>query len=497
VRLPYPCVVILVGPSGAGKSTWAAEQLEGVAGVVVSSDDLRGVVGTGRHDQRASKDAFDALDLIVERRLKRGLLTVIDTLGLDDKRRKKWLERARHHHMPCHIVAFDTEPEVCRARNKARSTPVPFKVLTDQLAAFIRVDAALGDEGFDGVHRPDDVTFVPPLLHDAPAAAHRQQEDPMPLQFGLQIPNFTWEGGPPELATRLTDIAQAAEQAGFTSLWVMDHFFQIPQVGREWLDMLDSWTTLSFLAAKTSSIRLGPLVTGVTYRNVAHLAKIVATVDVLSGGRVTCGIGTAWFEREHLAYGWEFPPIAERYQLLEDALEVLPLLWGKGSPAFEGRRINVPEAMSYPRPLQDKVPIMIGGSGEKKTLRLVARYADACNLFGDPDTVRHKLTVLRDHCATEGRDPSTIEVTHLSTALTANDPDELAATIERLRPESIAAEAYAARTNAGTIDDHIGHYRQLAEAGVQTAIVNLPDLSGTEPVERFAEIIAAFADGAG
>jgi F420-dependent oxidoreductase-like protein len=493
VRLPYPCLVILVGPSSAGKSTWAAANIPAGSGAVVSSDGLRAIVGTGPDDQRASKDAFDALDLIVERRLKRGLLTAIDTLGLDDKRRRAWVELARRHGMACHVVAFDTPPDVVKARNKARTPSLPAKVINDQLLSFLRVDAVLADEGYDGVHRPEPATFVPPLLLDSPAAVGRHQEEPMPLQFGLQIPSFTWEGGPPELAGRLTAIAEAAEEAGFTSLWVMDHFLQIPQVGREWMDMLDSWTTLSFLAAKTSSIRLGPLVTGVTYRNVAHLAKIVATVDVLSGGRVTCGIGTAWFEREHKAYGWDFPPVKDRYDLLEDALEVLPLLWGPGGPAFEGRRINIPEAISYPRPLQEKVPIMIGGSGERKTLRLVARYADACNLFGDAATVRHKLEVLAAHCETESRDPATIEVTHLSTALTARDPDDLAATIERLRPESMPAEAYAARTNAGTIDDHIGHYRQLAEAGVQTAIVNLPDLSGTDPVERFAEIIAAFA----
>jgi F420-dependent oxidoreductase-like protein len=484
--------VILVGPSGAGKTTWAEAQVRPEAGAVVSSDALRGLVGVSDHDQRASKDAFDVLDLVVERRLRRNLMTVIDTLGFDAKRRRTWLDKARKHGLPCHVVVFDTPSEVCRERNRSRAHPLPAKAITDHLAALDGIEATLADEGFDGVHRADDVTFVPPLLSAAPAAARRQQEDPMSLQFGLQIPNFTWEGGPPELAGRLTDIAQAAEEAGFTSLWVMDHFLQIPQVGREWLDMLDSWTTLSFLAAKTTTIRLGPLVTGVTYRNVAHLAKIVATVDVLSGGRVTCGIGTAWFEREHKAYGWEFPPIAERYELLEDALEALPLLWGPGSPSFEGRRIRVPEAMSYPRPLQEKVPIMIGGSGEKKTLRLVARYADACNLFGDPATVRHKLEVLAAHCETEGRDPATIEVTHLSTALTARDGDELAATIERLRPAAMAAEAYAARTNAGTIEDHVGHYRQLAEAGVQTAIVNLPDLSDTAPVERFAEIIATF-----
>jgi F420-dependent oxidoreductase-like protein len=222
---------------------------------------------------------------------------------------------------------------------------------------------------------------------------------------------------------------------------VMDHFLQIPPVGRHWEDMLDSYTTLGFLAGRTESIRLGTMVTGVTYRNLAHLAKIVATLDVLSGGRAIAGIGAAWFEREHRAYGWRFPPRAERYAMLEDALELLPIMWGKGAPSYQGRTIEVAEAVCYPRPLQERVPILVGGSGEQVTLRLVARHADACNLFGDPDTVRHKVEVLRAHCTREGRDPAEITVTNLTTL------------------------------GAPSVDDHLGRYRQYAEAGVQEAIV--------------------------
>ena len=164
----------------------------------------------------------------------------------------------------------------------------------------------------------------------------------------------------------------------------MDHFLQIPQIGREWEDMLESYTTLGYLAGVTGRVTLGTLVTGITYRNLAHLAKIVATLDVLSGGRAVCGLGAAWFEREHRLYGWDFPPRRERYALLEDALELLPLMWGPGAPRFEGRTVTVDEAICYPRPLQERIPILVGGSGERRTLRLVARHADACNLFGDP-----------------------------------------------------------------------------------------------------------------
>ena len=491
LRLPTPCLVVLVGPSGAGKSAWAESQFRPEQ--IVSSDRLRAMVGEGEHDQRAGKDAFEVLDLIVERRLRRGLLTVVDTLGLDGKRRRQFVETARRHGLACHAVAFDTPPEVCRARNKERGRPVPVKVLDAQLRSWTDVRANLAEEDFDGVHQPDAVRIVPPAMVHAHRHAANQREDPMTLDFGLQIPSFTWPGGPAEIAARLGDIAAAAEEAGFTSLWVMDHFLQIPPVGREWQEMLESYTTLGFLAGRTSTIRLGALVTGVTYRNVAHLAKIVATLDVLSGGRAMCGIGAAWFEREHKAYGWPFPSKRDRFALLEDALQVLPLMWGKGSPAFEGRLVSVPEAMCYPRPLQDHVPILVGGSGERRTLRLVAQYADACNLFGDAATVRHKVEVLHRHCADVGRDPAEIAVTQLSTSLTEATPDDLDATIERLRPESVSAESYAARVNAGTVEDQIGRFRELAEAGVQTAMVSFPDLGSTEPIERFAEVVAAFA----
>jgi alkanesulfonate monooxygenase SsuD/methylene tetrahydromethanopterin reductase-like flavin-dependent oxidoreductase (luciferase family) len=249
---------------------------------------------------------------------------------------------------------------------------------------------------------------------------------------------------------------------------------QIPQVGREWEDMLESHTTLGYLAGVTRQIRLGTLVTAITYRNIAHLAKIVATLDVLSGGRAMCGIGAAWFEREHRLYGWEFPSRAERYARLEDALELLPLMWGKGAPPFEGRTITVEQAVCYPRPLQERIPILVGGSGEQRTLRLVARHADACNLFGDPATVRHKLAVLHEHCATEGRDPAAIRVTHLAAG--------------RVIADGEAREG----EGAATVEEHVGRLRELAEAGVQTAIVGLSDAAGADSVHRFADVIAAF-----
>ena len=272
----------------------------------------------------------------------------------------------------------------------------------------------------------------------------------MTLRFGLQVSRFDWPGHPAATAAELAAVARAAEDAGFTSLWLMDHVIQIPQVGREWEDMLESHTTLGFLAGVTERIRLGTLVTGVTYRNIAHLAKIVATLDVLSGGRAMCGIGAAWFEREHRLYGWEFPPLSERFARLEDALELLPLMWGPGAPRFEGRTTTVEAATCYPRPLQEHVPILVGGSGERRTLRLVARHADACNLFG------------------------AVEVTHFAPArvIAHGEPRE--------------------GEGAASAEEHVGRYRQLAEAGVQTAIVGLSDARGADSVARFADVVAAF-----
>ena len=314
----------------------------------------------------------------------------------------------------------------------------------------------------------------------------------MSLEIGLQIPRFTWEGGPAELAARLGDIAAAADEAGFSSLWVMDHFIQIPQVGREWESMLDGWTTLGYLAANTGRVTLGTLVTGITYRNVAHVGKLAATLDVLSNGRAVCGIGAGWFEREHRAYGWRFPTLSERYALLEDALQLFPLMWGPGAPRFTGNVIGEVEAICYPRPVQERIPVLVGGSGERRTLRLVACYADACNLFGDPATVRHKVSVLHKHCADEGRDPSQIEITHLAPCLIGEDRRHVEQLIEAHLPTGANRHAYAAAVNAGTIEDQIGRFRLLSEAGVQHAMVGLRDLQGPQSVERMREVIEAF-----
>jgi F420-dependent oxidoreductase-like protein len=315
---------------------------------------------------------------------------------------------------------------------------------------------------------------------------------PMGLRFGLQVPTFDWPDGPSEARAALSELGRAAEAAGFESVWVMDHYRQIPMFGPAWHDMLDCYTTLAFLAAHTERVRLGALVTGITHRPVAQLGKIIATLDVVSGGRANCGLGVGWFAAESAALGIPFPPLAERYALLEDALEFLPMFWGKGAPAFEGRLLQVPEAMCYPRPLQAHVPILVGGNGERRTLRLAARYADACNIIGEADVVARKVSALRSHCEQVGRPHDDVEVTQLSTTLLGRDARELSGLVERLRPRRTSTEQYAARVNAGTVDDQVGRFRALAQAGVQTAVVSFPDLVDARPIERFGDVIDAF-----
>ncbi len=490
IKLTADSLLVLAGPSGAGKSAWAAEMFR--PGQVVSSDALRGVVGEHQHDLRASADSFDLLDLVVERRLKRGLLTVVDTLGMDVDRHATWLALAAEHGRPTHLVRFDTDPKTCRKRNKARPSPVPSKVLSAQLARWEEIGDDLGVD-FDHVHvGPAPAVVVPGAIAATTGTGASGRSTPTPtMRFGLQISAFDWPGVTENLAAELTRVVGEAERAGFDSVWVMDHFLQIPQVGREWDAMLEAYTTLGFLAAKTERVSVGAMVTCVTHRNIALLGKIIATLDVLSGGRARCGLGIGWYEREHRAYGYRFPPVAERYELLEDALGLLPLLWGPGSPPFEGTHVSTPEAICYPRPLQAEVPILIGGSGERRTLRLVAEHADACNLFGEPDVIRRKVAVLADHCAAVGRDPAEIEITQLSPILSALDRAALDSRVAELAPSGVSPEDFVERVTAAPAEAHVERFAALADAGVHTAIVSLADVGHPGAVADFAPVIDA------
>jgi len=240
------------------------------------------------------------------------------------------------------------------------------------------------------------------------------------MKLAIHFPNFTLPGGPEALAGAL---AGTAEDAGCAQFTVMDHYFQMEQFRTAQDPMLEGYTALGFLAGVTERMRLGLLVTGVTYRHPGLLAKIVTTVDVLSGGRAQLGIGAAWYEREHLGLGVPYPPVAERYERLEETLQICKQMWSDDDGPFVGTHYQLAETLCVPKPIQPGGPtILIGGSGEKKTLRLVARYADACNLFGTGvDEVKHKVEVLERHCEAEGRDPATISKTIISGSVAGVD----------------------------------------------------------------------------
>ncbi len=488
-----PSVVVLIGASGSGKSTWASATFDGRS--VVSSDALRALVGEDERDQRASTVAFELLDRAIDERLRRTLTTVIDTVGHDLDRRRGWIDAARAAGLPVYAVVFEVPAAVCKARNRTRDRRVPDTVIDGQHRAIREQRELIDGEGFDAVLVVDDSTRPTATVaaRVAATAAHveRQAADPVGLRFGLQLSSFDLRGGPGELGERLASVAKAAEQVGFTSIRVMDHPIQIPQAGRAWDDILEPFTTLTHLAAHTESVTIGPLVAGITYRNVAHLGKTVASLDVLSGGRVECGLGAAWYERDHTAYGYTFPSLDDRYRLLEDALEFLPVLWGAGTKSYSGRVLRIPESICYPRPLRGSVPILVGGQGERRTLRLVARHAAACNLQGEPDLVARKVAVLAEHCRTEGREPSDVRVTHLSSALVGADDEEVASLVDALAPAR-GRDHWVAAQHAGTVDDQIGRFRALADVGVDEAIVALTGLVDEVAVERFAPVISAF-----
>ena len=254
------------------------------------------------------------------------------------------------------------------------------------------------------------------------------------MKLGLHISDFTWDGGAPELSVRLGQIAQRAEEAGVDRISVMDHVWQIGHIGPPEHEMLEAYTTLGWLAAKTERVKLLAMVTAVVYREPGLLAKAVTTLDVLSGGRAILGIGAAWNGEEAAGLGLLFPPVSERFERLEEAILICKQMWSGDEGPFDGehyhlgRTLNSPQALSQPHP-----PILIGGSGEKKTLKLVARYADACNIAAyDLDATAHKLDVLRQHCVNEGRDYDEIEKTAQTRYDLGENGENVNRTIEQL-----------------------------------------------------------------
>lgn len=288
------------------------------------------------------------------------------------------------------------------------------------------------------------------------------------MRVGFHLPTFEVDGSPAGLRARLAATGAAVEAAGASWLSVMDHFFQIEGTGLPAdSNMLEGYTTLGFLAAHTETVDLGLLVTGVTYRHPGILAKTIATLDVLSGGRAVLGIGAAWFEREHQALGVPFPGLAERFERLEEAIQICQQMWNAGECGpYQGKHYQLAETLCVPSPLH-KPPILIGGGGERKTLRLVATYADACNLFASStDEVAHKLSVLRNHCDKVGRDVDDIAVTVIT-----NDP---------LR-------------SARSRDDFVTQMARYADTGVHMVILTPPADSSPAWIEDTAPVVTRLA----
>jgi F420-dependent oxidoreductase-like protein len=291
--------------------------------------------------------------------------------------------------------------------------------------------------------------------------------------FGLQLPSFTLDVADSALFDRVVEMAVAGEESGFSSLWVMDHLYQLPALGGEDSPMLEAYTLLGALAARTRSVQLGTLVTGVTYRNPAILAKQVTTLDIVSSGRAILGIGAAWHDVEHVAFGVDYPSDKERLDRLEEAVQIARAMFTEDSPSFQGTYYRVESVKNLPRPIRPEgIPIMIGGGGEKRTLKLVAQYADQCNVAGDLDTVRHKIEVLRGHCADVGRDAAEVRTTRLGSLFLTDGEQQTADTRKMI--VDLAGEEFAAACTVGTDDEVVEQVAAMIDAGVQEPIFNMP-----------------------
>ncbi len=302
----------------------------------------------------------------------------------------------------------------------------------------------------------------------------KKRTDVSKLKFGLQHPCFTYDGQGNAIFETVKERAQYAEEHGFDGFFVMDHFLQIPFVGAIDEPMLEAWTTISALTQVTSKIKLGTLVTGNIYRNPALLAKMAANVDLMSNGRLIFGIGAGWFEAEASAYDLPFYTIPERGKRLEESVQVIKGMWTnpKGF-TFQGNYYKVNNALCLPETIQKPhPPIIIGGGGEKQTLRIVARYADACNLFGGPKTIKAKLDVLKKHCSEVRRDYDEISKTCLMTVVIGEIKEDLASALAEVRDPGVSDEQLDEMLLYGTPDEVAAKIEQLMQAGIQYLIVN-------------------------
>ena len=316
------------------------------------------------------------------------------------------------------------------------------------------------------------------------------------MRFGLQHPSFSFDykdNDTSQILGSLKNLVTSAEEKGFDSFWVMDHFHQLQMIGAPGEPMLEGWTTISALAGVTTKIKLGTLVTGVIYRHPSVLAKIAATLDVLSKGRLFMGIGASYFEDESKAYGIPFyPSNQERLQRLEEAIQIIRKMWTEEpSASFEGKYYQIRNAYCNPKPIQKpSPPILVGGSGERKTLKIVAKYADACNLFGSIETIKRKLDVLKEHCKSVGRDYDSILKTKLDLVV-IDDSEEIARKRTQQFYKGIPEQQIRDREFAiyGTREDVSRQIELLEEAGIQYLMVHFEPSRELEALDTFANNI--------
>lgn len=312
------------------------------------------------------------------------------------------------------------------------------------------------------------------------------------MKFGLQHPNFSFDyrnQDTYQIIDSLKTLISKAENADFDSFWVMDHFHQIRFVGNPEEPMLESWTTISALAGMTTRIKLGTLVSGIVYRHPSILAKIGATLDVLSKGRLFMGIGAAWNQEESFAYGIPFPSTMERLLRLEEVIQILRKMWTQSTTTFNGRYYQIKDAYCNPHPLQKPhPPIMVGGGGERNTLKIVAKYADACNLFGSIETIRRKLNILNEHCKSVRRDYDSILKTKLGIVLIDNDHEALIKKVNELF-RGMPKEQIREFVIYGTEEDVLREIISFEDAGIQYFIVDLDPSREVEQLELFANKI--------
>ena len=308
--------------------------------------------------------------------------------------------------------------------------------------------------------------------------------------FGLHLPSYTFPGTPTErLFDHVVDQARAAEAAGLSLVTVMDHLYQIRGVGAETEPMLEGWSVLNALARETSTVRLGTLVTGVTYRNPAMLAKMVTTLDVISGGRAILGLGAAWNDTEHLGYGYEFPPIRERMDRLEEALTIIKAMFTEARPSFAGRYYHTEQVLNEPKPVQAGGPrILIGGGGEQRTLRITARFADMTHWFPlGLEVLQHKTEVLTGYCEAIGRDPATIERTMATPVVVAPDEATMQAMVDRLPPER------RPHVRGGTPEQAADALRPYLDAGFTGFTFNNSTYRTPEQIAAIGELLELIA----